>query len=344
MSSIRLSVCIATLNRGSYIAETLDSILYQLPSDVEVVVVDGASKDCTQQVMEAYALEYPQIRYHREEKNSGVDADFDKAVTYAAGKYCWLMTDDDILVSGAIKKVLQVTTSNTDLVIVNSELRSADFSIKFSDGIVSESGSRRYSPDNHKALFCERSNYLSYIGSVVIKRETWLARNRESYYGSLFVHVGVIFQNPPLKHAELITDPLIVIRYGNAMWTPRRFEIWMFMWPSLIWSFPDFSDEEKSSITPRDPWKLKKNILLYKAIGGYSLTEYEKFIAHRTQGVSRIIYKLLALTPSSIISFFAVIYCLVKTGRTSSELYDISLSPNTGALGRWVARTALKTR
>ena len=59
-SLIKLSICIATYNRGAFISETLDCILTQIEPGVEIVVVDGASADNTSDVMvyhEMFVLE-----------------------------------------------------------------------------------------------------------------------------------------------------------------------------------------------------------------------------------------------------------------------------------------------
>ena len=128
---IDLSICIATYNRGAFISETLDSLLGQITDRVEIVVVDGASPDNTPEVMAKYLSLHPQIKYFRERENSGVDADFDKTVGYARGKYCWLMTDDDLLQAGAIEKVLAATNGDEDLIIVNSTIKNADLSVEF---------------------------------------------------------------------------------------------------------------------------------------------------------------------------------------------------------------------
>ena len=103
---MRLSVCIPTYNRGPFIGQTLESIVGQLPADAEVVVVDGGSGDNTADVVTAYAMKYPAIRYIREPNNSGYDRDCDKAVGLAKGEHCWLMSDDDLLAPGAIDRVL----------------------------------------------------------------------------------------------------------------------------------------------------------------------------------------------------------------------------------------------
>ena len=86
MNSPKLSLCIATYNREAFIGETLQAIVAQLPNDMELVIVDGASSDNTAEVVARFAQRHPQLRYYREAVNSGVDKDFDKAVCYARGE------------------------------------------------------------------------------------------------------------------------------------------------------------------------------------------------------------------------------------------------------------------
>ena len=50
---IRLSICMATLNRAAFIGVMIDSILSQMTEEVELVIVDGASTDGTDQVVAA---------------------------------------------------------------------------------------------------------------------------------------------------------------------------------------------------------------------------------------------------------------------------------------------------
>ena len=157
----KLSICIATYNRGKFIAETIDSILIQLSPEVELVIVDGASPDNTQEVMRRYLLSYPEIRYFREKENSGVDRDYDKAVCYAKGEYCWLMTDDDLLHPDAISTVLLALRSDDELVIVNSEIRSKDLSTVLQNQMLEPGSGRRYDYSERETFFVSTANYLS---------------------------------------------------------------------------------------------------------------------------------------------------------------------------------------
>lgn len=335
---VKLSICIATYNRGKFIGETLDSILCQMKPGVELLVVDGASPDNTAHIMKHYLSRYSEIRYYREQENSGVDRDYDKAVSYARGEYCWLMTDDDLLHPTAISRVLEAIGDDPDLVIVNSEVRNADFSKTLEKRFLRFDSDRRYEKENSELFFSEVAAYLSFIGGVVIKRNLWQERNRSSYYGTLFVHVGVIFQHPPISKVRVVADPLIIIRYGNAMWTSRGFEIWMFKWPQLIWSFSDFSDQSKSAVCPKEPWRLIKKLILYRAIGGYGMQEYLHFIKIRASGWSSVVFMIIAKFPAAILNFFAGIYCVLVNRNARTGLYDLSRSQHATWPSRFFAR------
>jgi abequosyltransferase len=334
----QLSICIATYNRGKFIGETLDSILIQLSPRVELVIVDGASPDNTPEVMAQYMLRFPQIRYFREQENSGIDRDYDKAVGYARGEYCWLMTDDDLLRPGSISRVLCSIEAEPDLIVVNAEIKTADFSTVLNTKFLKFSNDVEYEEKNSEKFFSEVASYLSFIGGVVINRHIWLERDRASYFGTLFVHVGVIFQHPPINRVKVIVDPLIVIRYGNAMWTARGFEIWMFKWPQLIWSFKDFSDLSKSAVSSREPWRQIKKLILYRAIGGYGLSEYQQLIASKSQGIFRWLCIAIAILPAGIFNVFSSFYCVLVNRNARSGLYDLSRSRHATWISRFLGR------
>ena len=199
MSPPRLSICIATYRRAAYIRATLDTFMADLPEDVQVLVVDGASPDRTSEVLAEAKRSYPRLEVYREEVNSGLDRDYDKAVGYADGDYCWLMTDDDLLVPGAVRQVLGALGSNPELLVVNAEVRSADLSRLLKGHQIPLEGKALYGAEDIAHLVGEAGAYLSFIGAVVVRRSTWArAVAREFYYGSLFIHVGTLLQAPAL--------------------------------------------------------------------------------------------------------------------------------------------------
>jgi glycosyltransferase involved in cell wall biosynthesis len=336
----KLSICIATFKRARFIGETLASILGQLQPGVEVVVVDGASPDDTAEVVARQAAGNPAVRYHREATNSGVDADYDKAVGYARGEYCWLMTDDDVLVPGAVARVLDAVADGPDLVVVNAESRTPDLERIVDARIIAQAQDQVYGPEEREAFFVAAANPLSFIGAVVIRREAWLARDRASYYGTLFIHVGVIFQAPSLGRVRVLGEPLIRIRWGNAMWTARSFEIWMFKWPQLIWSFDAFPERARAAICPREPWRNLRMLGLHRALGGYSAAEYRKFVEPRAGVRFRVAARAVAAVPTAFANVLASAYCLLVARTARRELYDLAHGDNS----TWLARRAARAR
>ncbi len=335
----RLSICIATYNRGSFIAETLDSILSQINSQVELIVVDGASTDNTSEIMREYQSKFPVIRYFREQENSGVDHDFDKAVGYATGDYCWLMSDDDLLQAGAVSKVLSSLDSGDDLLVVNAEIRNAALSDILLERRLPIFSDRRYGPADMEQFFVEVANYLSFIGCVVIRRSFWLDRDRRTFYGTLFIHVCVLFQRPAIKSAYVISDPLITIRDGNATWASRTFEVWAVKWPDLIWSFPEFSDEAKVKICFPEQWRRFKFLFYHRAMGTYSITEYQKYLSSKVSGSIAIKAFVAAIFPGTLANLIVVLYYILLHREAHVPLYDVLHSRHAGASSRFLAST-----
>jgi len=274
MNNPCLSICIATYNRAGYIGETLDSIIPQLGDDVELLLVDGASTDNTEDVVRRYVDIDPRIRYVRLPAKGGVDQDYDKSVELAHGEFCWFFTDDDLLKPGAVAAVKAAIKKGYDLVVVNAEVRDRELSVILQSRRIAMHDNKVYAHDEMELLFIDALTYLSFIGAVVIRRSTWLSRERESYFGTEFVHVGVIFQAPLPESTLIIVEPYISIRYGNGQWTPRRFDIWMFKWPKLVWSFAHISDQAKRCITRQEPWRRVINLILQRGRGAYTIQHY----------------------------------------------------------------------
>jgi glycosyltransferase involved in cell wall biosynthesis len=274
-----LTICIATYNRAGYIGQTIESIIPQLSDDVELLVVDGASTDGTDDIVRSYVDIDQRIRYIRLDEKGGVDQDYCKSVEFARGEYCWLFTDDDLLKPGAVVAVTAEILAGNCLIIVNSEICNSDFTETLIPRKICADNNRIFTPDAMESFFVYAANYLSFIGAVVIKRDLWLSREKEKYFGTEFVHFGVIFQKTLPGHAIVIAEPYVRIRYGNGQWKPRGFEVWMIKWPRLVWSFAQFSSKSKQSIIRREPCKNLAVLLYERGIGAYAPKHYRTYMS-----------------------------------------------------------------
>lgn len=281
--TLELSICIATFNRAPYLRETLLNLQTQVTKEVEVVIVDGASTDNTPQVIQEFQTQFAHFNYVRLTAKGGVDQDYAHAVELAKGDYVWLFTDDDLLKPEAIATLLEAVHHNYSLIILNAEVCNSDFQdvllpsrLKFSERREYEAGL-----SGQARLLAEVSDYMSFIGGVIIRRELWAQRDKVRYFGTEFVHIGVIFQAPLPSPTLVIAKPYISIRYGNAQWTSRSLEIWMFKWPNLIWSFTHLPQAARRAITVPEPWQNARALFLFRARGAYGETQFRQLIAPR---------------------------------------------------------------
>jgi len=309
-SEVILSICIATYNRGKFIGATLESIVAQISEGVEIIVVDGASTDNTKSVVLNYQEKFSYIKYYQLHEKGGVDRDYCRAVELATGMYCWLFTDDDILNCNAIATVMTaIRDGEYALLIANASSYSRDLDICYRNKFVNFSSNKKYSEvTEQEQFFIDMANILSFIGCVIIKRDLWNKRNKELYFGTEFIHVGVIFQEYITEKILFISEPLISIRMNNSQWSNRAFKIWIIKWPQLIWSFRSYSDNSKRKICPRHPEQNLWKLLYYRALGYYSLSEYKNHIQPSNPNISKFMARLILILPCSLVNLFMIAY------------------------------------
>jgi glycosyltransferase involved in cell wall biosynthesis len=316
----KLSICISTRNKGHVIGKTLETVLSQTTRDCEVVVVDGASTDETELVMTEIARQHPKVSYFRQHQNGGFDRDFDRAVELARGEYCWLLPDDDLLNPGAIGRVLDEIDKNYAVIVLNHEYIDASTCRPLDSPELKMKTNRVFAPDEVSELFESCLNILTYVGSIVIRRDIWLSRPRHELYGCDFIHLGIVFRGPIPGSILLIVAPLIRIRIGGQQWLSRGYEIAMVKWPRLVNSFL-ISDSAKAIATiDCAKWKSFEILFEFRAIGGYSLIEYRKYIRSRNLNRSeRVIPLFCAIIPSVIANTCCILRHLLFTKKLKNS-------------------------
>jgi abequosyltransferase len=334
---VKLSICIPTLNHGSYIGATLESIVSQLGNDVELVLVDGGSGDETADVIRAFQERSPQVHCWKtaQETSSapapsaeGFDRDCDRAVEVASGEYCWLMSDDDILKPAAIRRVLEEVSRGYELVIVNAEVRNADLSELIESRRMKTTADRTYTPEQSDEFLGDVGHYLSYVGGVVIRRDLWRRRERRGYYGIGFLHACVILQRALTGPVRVIAEPLIAIRFGTAHWTGRWFSFYMVKWPDLIWSFPAFSDEAKRRVWSRSLATFLLRLMAARARGYYSLDTFQTALAARQlPRYHRPLARAIAAVPGRPLNALGLVFHALTVGEPSIHLTELRWSP-----------------
>jgi len=224
---VKISFCIPTYNHGRFLGAALDSILAQAPEDFEIVIVDGASVDETPAVVAEYQRRTPHILYRRMAANRGVDPDIAETIALASGEYCWLMSSDDVLCTGAVAKVLHALQTPAAM-YVGARVDCTAELVPFSESPVSRAREGRtwdFSKEEHLIDYLGQATGLialfSYLSVLVFRRDLWNgAPDASARYGSCYAHAyrlwtalasagEVCFLGTPLVMCRMDTDNFI---------------------------------------------------------------------------------------------------------------------------------------
>jgi hypothetical protein len=142
-----------------------------------------------------------------------------------------------------------------------------------------------------------------------------MQREKKRYLGTGFIHLGVIFQASLPAPALVIAEPYITIRLGNAQWTSRAFDIWVFKWPNLLSSFTAVSEQTLKEYRKKQSWGILKNVITYRAMGAYSLKAYQKWFASNDYSLWwRLVVLLIAVMPACCVNLFMLLYFKMMRG------------------------------
>jgi len=108
------TIAIPTYNRSAYLDLCLSQICKQLPGNeehIELIVSDNASKDNTEEIIQKHISSGRLIHYVKNKENIGADNNIAQAFRLATAKYVLVLSDDDVLVDGSIRKILDTLSS-----------------------------------------------------------------------------------------------------------------------------------------------------------------------------------------------------------------------------------------
>jgi glycosyltransferase involved in cell wall biosynthesis len=104
----RVDVIIPCYNYGRFLRQCADSVLTQQGVEVRVLVLDDSSPDDTPDVGAALASRDSRVEYRRHQVNRGHIAAYNEGLEWARGDYVLLLSADDILVPGALRRAARV--------------------------------------------------------------------------------------------------------------------------------------------------------------------------------------------------------------------------------------------
>ncbi len=118
MYNRKVSVIIPTYNRASTIKRSIDSVLNQTYSNLEVIVVDDGSTDDTEQIIRGY--KDPRVHYVRTDGRRGANYARNVGIENAGGEYIAFQDSDDQWRLDKLEKQMSIFQMQADVDVVFS--------------------------------------------------------------------------------------------------------------------------------------------------------------------------------------------------------------------------------
>lgn len=135
-----ISINLTTYNRVSLLSRSIDSILEQSYTRVEIIIVDDASTDNTEMLVNAYQAKNSTIKYIRHSTNQGLAVARNTGIANSSGDLIAFMDDDDKWIDkDKLKKqvsVFQLWQSTHPLAFVCSGVRLFSSGDTYTDKII----------------------------------------------------------------------------------------------------------------------------------------------------------------------------------------------------------------
>jgi glycosyltransferase involved in cell wall biosynthesis len=117
MTQDKVSVIIPAFNRARYIRQTIESVLNQTYTNIELIVVDDGSTDDTRDQMDIYSARIILLE-HPGQQNRGQSASINLGMEYASGAYIGILDSDDYWEPDKIELQVQYLIKNPDIGLV----------------------------------------------------------------------------------------------------------------------------------------------------------------------------------------------------------------------------------
>jgi glycosyltransferase involved in cell wall biosynthesis len=117
----RVTVAIPTRNRSAFLRETLQSVLDQTLSELEVFVADNASTDDTAEVVSSF--DDPRVFHVPTARNIGIHANTARCLAFGTAPYLTILHDDDLMLSGHLQRKVALLEERPDAGVVYSNYR-----------------------------------------------------------------------------------------------------------------------------------------------------------------------------------------------------------------------------
>lgn len=165
---MKISIITATWNSGVTLRHTIQSVLSQSYSNIEHIIVDGGSTDCTMEIVHELEPKYQgRLRYISEQDKGIYDA-MNKGISMATGDVVGLLNSDDFYTSNDVLENVAKAMSDPNVDAVYGDIHYVNDNdltrcVRYYSSRVFRRGLMRmgFMPA-HPSFYCRRAIYERY--------------------------------------------------------------------------------------------------------------------------------------------------------------------------------------
>ena len=240
-----ISVITVTYNSEKTIRENLESVLRQTYRDIEFIIIDGASKDNTIEIVREYEPAFGgRLRYISESDGGAYDA-MNKGLSMATGDIVGFLNSDDFYTSDDVLQKVASTFEENDIDAVYGDIhyvKAEDLSKRvryYSSRFFARPLMRFGLMPAHPSFYCRRTAYLKYGGFDTsykiaadfenLLRLIYIHRIRTIYINMDFVtmRVGGLSTTGMASRRQIMRDHLMAMKkngvYSNFFFLSLRY-------------------------------------------------------------------------------------------------------------------------
>lgn len=299
-----LTIAIPTCNRSKRLEQRLIELMDQYKDNFIVLVSDNGSTDGTPELTKDYMQKMPYLRYHRYERNMGLDRNVLKLYELAETEYIWYTSDAYQIQKNSAAEIIKFVSENEPTVVF--------FGHKSADGAWNNQDhqSRCYN------ALDEIEDYNFFFNAVmlsklVVRNLPQLDMTRiKQYDGTWHLQVTIALELLAIRFRVCYAPSIIVTqREVNHITTAEYLRICLIgplkavNLPHLNYEFKEFQDVKASE------WKSFMWVLLYAKLGMYRLNprislrtarEAYRLLGYRV-GLYFLVTLILYMIPSGLL-------------------------------------------
>lgn len=199
---VLLTIGIPTFNRPQELQELLYAIEKRVSDHsilkIEILISDNNSNPNIESLVAPFLRRNPHFRLVTNMENIGYDRNIDQIFYLSRGKYVLIVADDDRIKSEHFFDVYSVfENAAADIVLFESvffdvSLKSA---LSFEEEFFRHVGETKYFESGVQLLSDLSCEIFGGITGFCMKRSLWNQSRRSCYFGTNWIHLGVLLEN-----------------------------------------------------------------------------------------------------------------------------------------------------